>query len=104
MNLVVFQHFNYVHLSAGDLLRAERTRDGSPYAELINTHICNGTIVPVEITCKLIENVDFCIVFLEMFSFFGFFQFSVFIFCQSIGIYCCAACSDFRCFQIPSLD
>ena len=43
-------------MSAGDLLRAERNTEGSKYGELIEHHIRNGTIVPVEITCKLIEN------------------------------------------------
>ncbi|CAD5210858.1 unnamed protein product [Bursaphelenchus okinawaensis] len=50
------QNFGFVHLSAGDLLRAERKREGSEFGELIETHIKNGSIVPVEITCKLIEN------------------------------------------------
>ncbi|VDK69491.1 unnamed protein product [Litomosoides sigmodontis] len=44
------------HLSAGELLRTERKREGSPYGQIIETHIRNGTIVPVEITCKLLEN------------------------------------------------
>lgn len=44
-----------MHLSAGDLLREERNTPGSQYGELIENHIRNGTIVPVEITCKLIE-------------------------------------------------
>ena len=43
-------------MSAGDLLRAERNTAGSQYGELIEEHIKNGTIVPVEITCKLLEN------------------------------------------------
>uniref|UniRef100_A0A183V0E5 UMP/CMP kinase n=1 Tax=Toxocara canis TaxID=6265 RepID=A0A183V0E5_TOXCA len=46
----------FIHLSAGDLLRAERQREGSQYGALIEEHIKNGTIVPVEITCKLLEN------------------------------------------------
>ena len=44
------------HLSAGDLLRAERKREGSEYGELIENCIVAGNIVPVEITCKLLEN------------------------------------------------
>lgn len=51
------QNLGFVHLSAGDLLRAERARKGSQYGELIEGHIRNGTIVPVEITCSLLENV-----------------------------------------------
>lgn len=42
-------------MSAGDLLRAERNTPGSKYGDLIENHIRNGTIVPVEITCSLIE-------------------------------------------------
>lgn len=49
------QDFGYVHLSAGDLLREERATPGSQYGEMIETHIRNGTIVPVEVTCSLIE-------------------------------------------------
>lgn len=49
------QEFGFTHLSAGDLLRAERNTEGSKYGELIETHIRNGTIVPVEITCQLLE-------------------------------------------------
>lgn len=48
--------FGFVHLSAGDLLREERSRDGSEYAELIEDAIKNGKIVPVEVTCSLLEN------------------------------------------------
>uniref|UniRef100_A0A7E4V471 UMP-CMP kinase n=1 Tax=Panagrellus redivivus TaxID=6233 RepID=A0A7E4V471_PANRE len=50
------ENLGFVHLSAGDLLRAERQRAGSEFGELIETHIKNGSIVPVEITCKLLEN------------------------------------------------
>lgn len=39
----------------GDLLREERAKPGSQYGELIEGHITNGTIVPVEITCSLLE-------------------------------------------------
>ncbi|GBO06032.1 UMP-CMP kinase [Araneus ventricosus] len=51
----IVENFGFVHLSAGDLLRAERNTPGSQYGELIENHIRNGTIVPVEITCRLIE-------------------------------------------------
>lgn len=50
------QCFGFAHLSAGDLLREERQRKGSQFGELIEQHIREGTIVPVQITCKLIEN------------------------------------------------
>lgn len=52
----IVSKFGFVHLSAGDLLRAERNEPDSKYGELIDSHIKNGTIVPVEITCKLIQN------------------------------------------------
>ncbi len=48
--------FDFCHLSAGDLLRAEQTREGSEFGEMIRTHIREGTIVPVEVTVKLLEN------------------------------------------------
>lgn len=47
--------YGFVHLSAGDLLRQERARPDSEYGQLIETHIREGTIVPVEITCSLLE-------------------------------------------------
>ena len=46
-----------MHLSAGDLLREERNTPGSAFGELIENHIRNGTIVPVEITCSLLATV-----------------------------------------------
>ncbi|KAF8582206.1 UMP-CMP kinase [Ramaria rubella] len=48
--------YDFVHLSAGDLLRAEQHREGSQYGEIIRTCIREGTIVPMEITVKLLEN------------------------------------------------
>ncbi|KAG8175429.1 hypothetical protein JTE90_002859 [Oedothorax gibbosus] len=51
----IVDNFGFIHLSAGDLLRAERNTPGSQYGELIENHIRNGTIVPVEITCRLIN-------------------------------------------------
>ena len=47
--------FGYVHLSAGDLLREER-QSGSDLAEMINTFIAEGKIVPAEITVRLLRN------------------------------------------------
>lgn len=52
----IVQNFGYVHLSAGDLLREERKRPGSEFGELIENYIREGKIVPVEITCNLLEN------------------------------------------------
>jgi len=48
--------FSFVHLSAGDLLRAEQEREGSQYGSLIREHIKEGIIVPMEVTLKLLEN------------------------------------------------
>ncbi|GAB0097640.1 UMP-CMP kinase [Sergentomyia squamirostris] len=52
----IVEKFGYVHLSAGDLLREERNREGSEYGEMIENHIRNGKIVPVDVTCALLEN------------------------------------------------
>lgn len=51
----IVKEFNFTHLSAGDLLREERAKPGSEYGELIERHIREGSIVPVEITCSLLE-------------------------------------------------
>jgi len=45
----------FIHLSAGELLREERQRPGSEFGELIEGHMVGGTIVPVRITCSLLE-------------------------------------------------
>ncbi|XP_063702023.1 UMP-CMP kinase [Culicoides brevitarsis] len=52
----IVEHYGYVHLSAGDLLREERARPDSEFGQLIEDCIKNGKIVPVEITCSLLEN------------------------------------------------
>jgi UMP-CMP kinase len=49
--------YGYVHLSAGDLLREEAAKPDSSLGKEINEHIKNGSIVPVAVTCKLLENV-----------------------------------------------
>lgn len=46
----------FVHLSAGDLLRAEQNRPDSSYGAMIKEHIKEGIIVPMEVTIKLLEN------------------------------------------------
>lgn len=51
----IVTEYNYVHLSAGDLLRAERNRPGSEIAQTIEEYIQAGEIIPVEVTCSLIE-------------------------------------------------
>ena len=48
--------YAFTHLSAGDLLRAEQTRPGSEFGELIRSYIRDGMIVPMEITVKLLSN------------------------------------------------
>lgn len=53
-NLV--RDYGFVHLSAGDLLRAEQKREGSQYGELIKSYIREGKIVPMEVTIALLEN------------------------------------------------
>ena len=52
-----FQAFGYTHLSAGDLLREERQNPESEVGQLIDRHIKEGSIVPVAITCGLLEKV-----------------------------------------------
>lgn len=51
----ICDEFGFKHLSAGDLLRAERNLPGSQYGEMIERHIQEGSIVPVEVTCGLLE-------------------------------------------------
>ncbi|CED84181.1 uridylate kinase [Phaffia rhodozyma] len=53
-NLVRDYHF--VHLSAGDLLRAEQDRPGSQYGDMIREYIREGQVVPMEVTVKLLLN------------------------------------------------
>jgi len=48
--------YGFKHLSAGDLLREEQDRPGSEFGEMIKTYIKEGTIVPMEVTVKLLEN------------------------------------------------
>lgn len=52
---MICEEFGFEHLSAGDLLRAERNLPGSQYGEMIEKHIQEGRIVPVEVTCNLLE-------------------------------------------------
>lgn len=51
----IIENYNYTHLSAGDLLRAERAREGSECGQLIANYIKEGKIVPVEITINLLK-------------------------------------------------
>ena len=45
-----------MHLSAGDLLRAERD-SGSKDGDMIQHYIKEGLIVPVEVTVRLLDKV-----------------------------------------------
>lgn len=49
------ENHGFVHLSAGDLLRAEQKREGSKYGALIAQYIRDGLIVPQEVTLALLE-------------------------------------------------
>lgn len=51
----IVEQFGYVHLSAGDLLRAERNRPGSELAEMIEESIKAARIIPVAVTCSLLD-------------------------------------------------
>ncbi|KAJ8274561.1 hypothetical protein COCON_G00091860 [Conger conger] len=51
----IVESYSYTHLSAGDLLRAERGREGSEFGQLIDSYIKEGKIVPVEITINLLR-------------------------------------------------
>ena len=53
---LLVEHYGFIHLSAGDLLRAEQSRQGSTYGDLIKEYIKEGTIVPMEVTVKLLED------------------------------------------------
>lgn len=51
----IVKQYGFVHLSAGDLLRAERARPESEVGAMIDDYIRKGEIVPVEVTCGLLE-------------------------------------------------
>ena len=52
---LLVEKYNFAHLSAGDLLRAEQDRPDSQFGDLIRTYIREGQIVPMEVTIKLLE-------------------------------------------------
>ena len=52
---LIVEKCGYTHLSAGDLLRAER-KSGSAQGQMIDEYIAEGKIVPVEVTVKLLIN------------------------------------------------
>lgn len=51
---LLVRDYGFVHLSAGDLLRAERD-SGSPDGAMIEAIIREGKIVPVEVTIRLLQ-------------------------------------------------
>jgi len=51
---LIYEKFGYTHLSAGDLLREER-KSGSNLADMINTYIKEGKIVPADVTVSLLR-------------------------------------------------
>eukprot|EP01043_Picozoa_sp_COSAG02_P043419 COSAG02_NODE_3780_length_6242_cov_10.962559_7_plen_859_part_00 len=51
----LMDEFGFVHLSAGDLLRAEQKREGSKHGALIKEYIKEGKIVPASITINLLK-------------------------------------------------
>eukprot|EP01052_Picozoa_sp_SAG31_P021679 SAG31_NODE_1688_length_7528_cov_14.515143_6_plen_991_part_01 len=50
------EEFGFTHLSAGDLLRAEKNRPDSEVGALISEYIKEGKIVPAEITIGLLKD------------------------------------------------
>ena len=52
---LLVERYNWVHLSAGDLLREEKANPESEHGQMIHEIITRGDIVPVEITVKLLE-------------------------------------------------
>lgn len=51
----IAKDLGYVHLSAGELLRAERKVPGSPLGEVIERAITSGGVVPSEVIAGLLE-------------------------------------------------
>ncbi len=50
----LIEKYKFIHLGAGDLLRAEAKKDTED-GKLINSIISQGKIVPVKITCSLLK-------------------------------------------------
>jgi hypothetical protein len=49
------QHFPVVHLSVGDLLRAEQSKPETPHRQVLDEALVHGTIVPVEVSLGLLQ-------------------------------------------------
>lgn len=50
------EHYPSVHLSVGELLRNEQTKENSPFRDIIRTYLVTGQIVPVEISLSLLQH------------------------------------------------
>lgn len=55
----ISSEYNYVHLSAGELLRKEKEKPNSKYRKLIDTYMKEGKLVPVAISCGLLKKAMF---------------------------------------------
>lgn len=55
-SVFLVREYDFIHLSAGDLLRAEQNRPGSQVGDLIRSYIREGKIVPMEITVSLLAD------------------------------------------------
>ncbi|VDO00954.1 unnamed protein product [Rodentolepis nana] len=53
---IMSPRYVFKHLSAGDLLRKEMSRAESKLSEQIKRHMEEGSMVPVEITCRLLSD------------------------------------------------
>ena len=51
----ISKKFGYVHLSAGDLLREEKSNPNSKHGELINSYMKEGKLGPPEIPTQLLK-------------------------------------------------
>ncbi|KAH8799639.1 cytidylate kinase [Xylogone sp. PMI_703] len=49
------QEFDFVHISAGDLLREEAKSETSPYRDFINKSIQHSVIIPAQLTTLLLQ-------------------------------------------------
>ena len=52
---LMVENYPTVHLSVGELLRNEQTKEDSPYREIIEQALVGGKIVPVEISLNLLQ-------------------------------------------------
>ena len=48
--------FGFKHISSGDCLRDERNKPGSKHAELIESYVKEGKLVPVELVLQLVKD------------------------------------------------